>query len=180
MRHFKWTKVIATKQKKTCLVIVHVCVWFFPILLYYHNNSCNEPFVSTIWHQKEPLGCAVYSHCPTNDSYNNNIHSCCLPCNYVTKTFCILQRVIKSQRVHILEKKLKASVRYLVFYRMIVHEKGLDTKEKLKLTFLKLFDNESIFLHGMGVLDLPKLKNGSQTRFWCTFPTWFFHKMFLI
>ena len=27
---------------------------------------------------------------------------------------------------------------------MIVHEKGLDTKEKSKLTFLKLFDNENI------------------------------------
>ena len=29
------------------------------------------------------------------------IHSCCLPCNYVTKPFGILQRVIKSQRVYI-------------------------------------------------------------------------------
>ena len=26
------------------------------------------PFVSITWHQKEPLGCVVYSHCPTNDS----------------------------------------------------------------------------------------------------------------
>ena len=58
------------------------------------------PFVSTTWHQKEPLGCVVYSHCPTNDSYNICIHSC-LPCNYVTKPFGILQRVIKSQRVYI-------------------------------------------------------------------------------
>ena len=59
------------------------------------------PFVSITWHQKEPLGCVVYSHCPTNDSYNICIHSCCLPCNYVTKSFGILQRVIKSQRVYI-------------------------------------------------------------------------------
>ena len=59
------------------------------------------PFVSITWHQKEPLGCAVYSHCPTNDSYNICIHSCCLPCNYVTKPFGIFQRVIKSQRVYI-------------------------------------------------------------------------------
>ena len=29
---------------------------------------------------------------------------------------------------------------------MIVHQKGQDAKEKLKLTFLKLFDNENIFL----------------------------------
>ena len=59
------------------------------------------PFVSITWHQKEPLGCVVYSHCPTNDSYNICTHSCCLPCNYVTKPFGILQRVIKSQRVYI-------------------------------------------------------------------------------
>ena len=47
------------------------------------------------------MGCVVYSHCPTNDSYNICIHNCCLPCNYVTKPFGILQRVIKSQRVYI-------------------------------------------------------------------------------
>ena len=45
---------------------------------------------------------------------------------------------------------------------MIFHQKGQDAKEKLKLTFLKLFDNENIFsknlLHAMAVLDLPKLK----------------------
>ena len=58
-------------------------------------------FVSITWHQKEPLGCVVYSHHPTNDSYNICIHSCCLPCNYVTKPFGILQRVMKSQRVYI-------------------------------------------------------------------------------
>ena len=29
------------------------------------------------------------------------IHSCCLRCNYVTKPFRILQRVIKSQRMYI-------------------------------------------------------------------------------
>ena len=28
------------------------------------------PFISITWHQKESLGCVVYSHCPTNDSYN--------------------------------------------------------------------------------------------------------------
>ena len=80
--------------------MLRVCVWFFPMLLFYQNNSCNKPFASTNWHQKEPLGCVVYSHCPTNDSYNICIHSC-LPCNYVTKPFGILQRVIKSQRVYI-------------------------------------------------------------------------------
>ena len=52
--------------------------------------------MSIKWHQKEPLGCAVYSHCPTNDSCNNCIHGCCLSCNYVTG---ILQRVIRNQKV---------------------------------------------------------------------------------
>ena len=47
------------------------------------------------------MDCVVYSHCLTNDSYNICIHSCCLPCNYVTEPFGILQRVIKSQRVYI-------------------------------------------------------------------------------
>ena len=51
--------------------------------------------------QKEPLGCVEYLHWPTNDSYNICLHSCCLPCNYVTKPFGILQRVLKSQRVYI-------------------------------------------------------------------------------
>ena len=55
------------------------------------------PFVSITWHQKEPLGCVVYSHYPTNDSYSICIDNCCLPCNYVTKPFSILQWVIKSQ-----------------------------------------------------------------------------------
>ena len=27
-------------------------------------------FVSITWHQNEPLGCAVYLHCLTNDSWN--------------------------------------------------------------------------------------------------------------
>ena len=57
------------------------------------------PFASITWHQKEPLGCVVYSHCPTNDSYNKCKHCCCLPCSYVTKPFGTLQRVIKSERV---------------------------------------------------------------------------------
>ena len=64
------------------------------------NVSNNiDPFVWIIWHKKEPLGCVVYWHCPTNGSYKKCIHNCCLRCNYVTKHFGILQRVIKSQRV---------------------------------------------------------------------------------
>ena len=50
---------------------------------------------------KGTLGCVVYSPCPTNDSYNICMHSCCLPCTYVTKPFGIIQRVINSQRVYI-------------------------------------------------------------------------------
>ena len=60
------------------------------------------PLVSIKLHQKEPSGCAVYWNCPTNDLYNRCIHDCCcLPCNYVTKPFGILQKVIKSQKVYI-------------------------------------------------------------------------------
>ena len=59
------------------------------------------PFVSITGHQKEPLICDVYWHCPINDSYNKCIYSCCLLCNYVTKPFGILQRVVKSQKVGI-------------------------------------------------------------------------------
>ena len=68
--------------------------------LFMNINNNTAPFVSITWHQKEPLGCVVYSHCPTNDSLNKCIHSC-LPWNYVTKPFVILQRVIKSQKVGI-------------------------------------------------------------------------------
>ena len=62
-------------------------------------NNNTAPFVSITWHQKESLSCVVYSHCPTNGSYSKCIHGGFLPCNYVTKPFGILQRVIKSQRV---------------------------------------------------------------------------------
>ena len=67
--------------------------------LFININNNTASFVPITWHQKEILGCVVYSHCPINDSYNKCIHSCCLPCNYVTKPFGILQRVIKSQKV---------------------------------------------------------------------------------
>ena len=63
--------------------------------------SITAPFLSIAWHQKEPLGCAVYSHCPTNDSYNTCIYGCwCLLCSYVTKLFSALRRVIRSQSVY--------------------------------------------------------------------------------
>ena len=141
--------------------MVRVCAWFFPMLLYYNNNSCNRPFLSTNWHQKEPLGCVVYPHCPTNDSYDNSTHSCCLPCNYVTKPFGILQRVIYQrvicQRVHISEKSLRLLSIIYFFHRMIVHDKGVNTKEKLKLTFysyliIKTSSFQKNFLHGDTVM----------------------------
>ena len=43
----------------------------------------------------------LYTHIAQLMTHTTCIHSCCLPCNYVTKPFGILQRVIKSQRVHI-------------------------------------------------------------------------------
>ena len=69
--------------------------------LFMNINNNTAPFVSITWLQKGPLGCVVYSHCPTNDSCNKYIHSCCccLPCNYVAKPFGILQRIIQSQKV---------------------------------------------------------------------------------
>ena len=68
--------------------------------LFVNINNSTAPPVSIIRHQKEPLGCVVYSHCPTNNSYNRCIHSCCccLPCNYVTKPFGILQRINKESK----------------------------------------------------------------------------------
>ena len=83
------------------------------------------PFVSITWHQKKPLGCVVYSHCPTIDSCNICIHNCCLPCNFVTKPFGILQRVIKSQKVYI----------------SFGHSKSwyLFSQKSLRLNFQKLF-----------------------------------------
>ena len=57
-------------------------------------------------------------------------------------------------------------------------------KKKLKLTFLKLFDNtlskyailkELIGCNGCFEL-FTKIKKGSGTSFWCTFSAWFFHK----
>ena len=76
-------------------------------------NNITATFASITLHQKEPLGCVVYSHCPTNDSYNKCIHSCCLLCNYVTKPFSILQRVIESQRVCISFGHTKKSIPFL-------------------------------------------------------------------
>ena len=112
-------------------------VFVFDSFLCYYTTiiSCNKPFASKNWHQKEPFGRVVYSHCPTYDSYNNSIHSCCLPWYYVTKPFGILRRVIKSQRVHISDKNFKLLSTIYFFHGMIAHDKGLDTKEKLKLTF---------------------------------------------
>ena len=43
----------------------------------------------------------LYTHIAQLMTHTTYIHSCCLPCNYVTKPFGILQRVIKSQRVYI-------------------------------------------------------------------------------
>ena len=77
----------------------------------------------------------LYTHIAQLMTHTTCIHSCCLPCNYVTKPFGILKRVNKSQRVHISEKSLKLLSTIYFFHRMIVHDKGLDTKEKLKLTF---------------------------------------------
>ena len=65
-------------------------------------NNNTALFVSITIHEKEPLGCIVYSHFPTNDSFNKCIHSCCcccLLCNYVTNPFGILKTVIKSKKV---------------------------------------------------------------------------------
>ena len=109
--------------------------------LFMNINNNTAPFVSITWLQKGPLGCVVYSHCPTNDSCNKYIHSCCccLPCNYVTKPFGILQRIIKNQRVHISEKSLK------IMSTIDSPWQGTGYKRKINVKFLKLFDNQNIF-----------------------------------
>ena len=65
------------------------------------NNSTTP--ISIINMTPKCLGCVVYSHCLTNDSYNKCIYSCCccccLPSNYATKPHAILQRAIKGQKV---------------------------------------------------------------------------------
>ena len=63
-----------------------------------NNNTVSS--ASITGHEKEPLDCVVHSHCPNNDSYKKCIHiCCCLPYNYITKPFGILQRIIKIQKV---------------------------------------------------------------------------------
>ena len=63
------------------------------------NNSTTPICINSMTPKR--LGCAVYSHCLTNDSYSKCTYSCCccLPSNYATKPHAILQRVIKSQKV---------------------------------------------------------------------------------
>ena len=92
-------------------------------LLSQHTDTKRNPWV------------VLYTHFAQLMTHTTCIHSCCLPCNYVTKPFGILQRVIKSQRVHISEKSLMLLSTIYFFHQMIVHDKRLDTKEKLKLTF---------------------------------------------
>ena len=82
--------------------------------LFTNINNNTAPFASITWYQKEPLVCVVYSHCPTNDSYNKCIHTCCcLPCSYVTKPFGILQSVSKSQNVCISFRHSKKLIAFL-------------------------------------------------------------------
>ena len=50
-------------------------------------NNNTAPFVSITWHLKEPLGCVVFSHCPTNNSYNKCINACSLPCSCFLAAF---------------------------------------------------------------------------------------------
>ena len=98
--------------------------------LFMNINNDTAPFVSITWHQKKPLGFVVYSHCPTNDSFNKCIHRCSLPCNYVTKPFGILRRVIKSQKVCISVGRSKSRYLFLL--------------EKFVAKFLDLFLNFQI------------------------------------
>ena len=54
------------------------------------NNSTTPISINNMTPKR--LGCVVYSHCLTNDSYNKCIYSCCccLPSNYATKPHAIL------------------------------------------------------------------------------------------
>ena len=61
-------------------------------------NNNTAPFVSIIWHHKEPLGCVIYSHCPLM-TLQQMYTLLLLTLHYVTKPFGISQRIIKSQKV---------------------------------------------------------------------------------
>ena len=59
-----------------------------------------DPFGSIAWHQKEPWF-VLYTHIAQLITHATCIHSCCLPCNYVTNPIGIFQRVIKKRRLYI-------------------------------------------------------------------------------
>ena len=39
------------------------------------------------------MGCVLYSHSPSNDSYNKCMHCCCLSCDYVAAYLAIMLRL---------------------------------------------------------------------------------------
>ena len=57
--------------------------------LYHEHDTKRNPWV------------VFYTHIAQLMTHTTYVHSCCLPCNYVTKPFGILQTVIKSQRVYL-------------------------------------------------------------------------------
>ena len=75
-------------------------------------NNNNVPGVSIKGHQKALVDCAIYSHDPTNDLHNKCIHSWCLTCNFISKPFGILQKVIKNQMVFISLERSKIRYHY--------------------------------------------------------------------
>ena len=60
----------------------------------------------------------------------------------------------------------------------------MGSKEKIKLTFLRLFDNplsKYLIFKRISCMQwlfwvITKIKQGSGTSFWCTFSAWCFHK----
>ena len=113
-------------------------------------NKDTASFVTITCHQKESLGCAVYSHRPTHDSYNNYIHSCYLPFNCATKAFVILQRLIKSQIL-------------LVSAYIWTQQKSISfSSGKVEATFSALFLSFQISSKGNYLKDLEQKKKKMQ------------------
>ena len=116
--------------------MVQVCVWFFPMLLYYHNNS----LISLLRQKKD-----------------------------IERNPCVV---------------LYTNITQL----MIVDDspwKGTGYKRKIKVNFLKaIWKSKHLLFKKISFMEwlfwiLKKIKKGLQTRFWWTFFTLFFHKMFL-
>ena len=144
MWHFKWTKVIITKQKKAYLNSSNLNLPYddsclFDSFLYYYTTIITV-VISLLRQQtdtKRNPWVVLYTHMAQLMTHTTIV--------YIAAAYLkIILLILLAYCSIYLRKKLKASICYLLFHWMMVHGKGLDAKEKLKLIFLKIFDNENI------------------------------------